>query len=136
MIEINRNPSRSELMLFGVLLGLFLALAGAVAFWRFGAARVAYVLWAAAAAAPLVYFALPPVRRPLYLGWMYAAFPIGWAVSHAVMAAAFFGVVTPTGLVMRLFGRDPLARRLDPGAATYWTPRRRAPDRSRYFRQY
>lgn len=136
MIEINKNPSRRELLLFGALLGMFLALAGALAFWRFGAPRVAYVLWSAAIVVPLAYFAAPPVRRPLYLAWMYAAFPVGWTVSHVVMAVTYYGVVTPTGVLTRLFRRDPLARKPDPGAATYWLQHRTGTDRSRYFRQY
>ncbi|GGO05652.1 hypothetical protein GCM10010116_11090 [Microbispora rosea subsp. aerata] len=33
----------------------------------------------------------------------------------------YYLVVTPAGLVARLV-RDPLARRKDPDAATYWIP--------------
>ena len=39
------------------------------------------------------------------------------------MGLLFFGVVTPIGLLMRLFGQRPLALDLDRNAATYWIAR-------------
>jgi hypothetical protein len=41
-----------------------------------------------------------------------------------VMRLLFFGVVTPIGVAMRLAGRDPLRRRHDPSASSYWILRR------------
>jgi hypothetical protein len=41
-----------------------------------------------------------------------------------IMRLLFFGVVTPIGLAMRLTGRDPLRRRHDPSASSYWIVRR------------
>jgi len=35
----------------------------------------------------------------------------------------FFGVFTPTGMVMRIIGRDAMARKLDPAAKSYWVKR-------------
>jgi hypothetical protein len=37
---------------------------------------------------------------------------------------------------MRAAGRDPLARRFDRDAETYWVPREETPDPARYFRQF
>ena len=41
-----------------------------------------------------------------------------------VMRLLFFGVITPIGVAMRLTGRDPLRRRHDPSASSYWILRR------------
>ncbi len=79
--------------------------------------------------------ASPSTGRALYRGWMLAALPIGWTFSMGVLAIAFYGVITPVGVAMRLVGRDPLHRRFDRAAGTYWSPRRPARDPSRYFRQ-
>ena len=62
--------------------------------------------------------------------------PIGWVVSHVLMAIAFYGVITPIGLLLRLAGRDLLEQRLDREAKSYWQPRRPVTDRRRYFRQF
>jgi hypothetical protein len=45
-------------------------------------------------------------------------------------------VFTPIGLFFRLIGRDPLHRRFQPEADTYWVGRRPATDVRRYFRQF
>jgi hypothetical protein len=44
-------------------------------------------------------------------------------LGRIVMAILFFAVVTPVGLVMRTAGRDPLRRRLDREASSYWLVR-------------
>jgi hypothetical protein len=72
----------------------------------------------------------------MYIGWMYLAFPIGWTVSHVLLAVTYYLVLTPIGLIMRAVGRDPMRRRLDPEAKSYWIEHRPDRDPSRYFRQY
>ncbi|MFD5076476.1 hypothetical protein [Streptomyces sp. NPDC058371] len=47
-------------------------------------------------------------------------------VGRALLALLYFVLVAPVGGVLRLF-RDPLARRPDPAAATYWLPAAPAP---------
>jgi len=136
MIEFNKDPSRRDLAVFGMLFGLFFAAAGTVALWQFEAPQVAYWVWGVAGTVTVVFWMAPPVRKPLYLGWMYAVLPIGWTVSHLLLALIYFFVVTPIGLVMRVFGYDPLHRRLDRSAKTYWRPRARQTDPKRYFRQF
>jgi hypothetical protein len=44
-------------------------------------------------------------------------------VSPVALAILFYGVVMPTGLLMRLLGKDPLRLRLDSRAASYWIER-------------
>ena len=62
--------------------------------------------------------------------------PIGWTISHAVLALLYYLLFTPIGLIIRLFGRDPMQRRLDRSAATYWVPHNQDRDAGRYFRQF
>jgi hypothetical protein len=67
---------------------------------------------------------------------MCAAFPIGWTVSHLLLAAVFYLLIAPLGLLLRTFGRDKLKLREDRSPATYWTPRPPSKPLSRYFRQF
>jgi hypothetical protein len=136
MIEINRVPSRRELMWFGAVFMLFFALVGALFRWQFGAPGVSTILWPAAVAVTAMYYILPPLRRPLYLGWMYATFPIGWILSHLLLGAVYYLIFTPVGLMMRGFGRDPLCRRFDPGTRSYWVEHHPGERTERYFRQF
>ncbi len=135
IIEINKDPSKKELYWFGGLLAAFAVVAGGMASWRFGAPTVGLWITGVGVGLSLLFFAVPPIRRYLYLGWMYAAFPIGATLSLLILAITYYGVMTPTGLLLRLFGKDPMQRRLDPSAQTYWIERTSKDDKSRYFRQ-
>ncbi len=136
VIEINKNPSRKELAWFGLMFLAFFGLVGGVVWWRLQAHTVAYGLWGAAAVIVAAYYAVPSLQRPIYLGWLYAAFPIGWVVSHVVMGVIYYLVLTPFALVFRLIGRDALERRIDKGAKTYWVEHKTGADPQRYFKQF
>ena len=136
LLEIKRHPTPRELQWFGVWLGVFVALAGVLAYWRFEAPLGARVFWMGGGALVAIYFAAPPLRRWIYLGWLYGVFPLGWTVSHALLAATYYLVVTPTGLLVRLFRGDPLDRRPGRSQDSYWAARRPVRDVRRYLRQF
>ena len=122
--------------LWGALLpGMLLAIGGPV---RAGVepATMAAVVWIVGVVTGVAAAGWPALGRRIYVGWMLAALPVGWTVSHAVLAIVYYGVVTPIGLVMRLCGRDPMARRFDRGAASYWAEHRSVSNAARYFRQF
>ena len=78
----------------------------------------------------------PGLLRPIYVGWMILAFPIGWTVSQVTLALIFYGLFTPIGLLFRLIGRDALHRAHRPGLETYWSPKPSVTDPRRYFKQF
>ena len=78
----------------------------------------------------------PPVIRPVYVGWMGIVFPIGWVVSHALLAIVYFGVLTPIALLVRWRRGDLLRRKPDPESATCWEQRAEVGSIDRYFRQF
>lgn len=136
VIEINRNPSARDLRWFGVLLLAFAGLVGALVRWRLDAPTAATAIWATGVVLAAIYYAWPAARRPIFVGWMYLAYPIGWVMSHVILAAIYFLVITPIGLLMRALGRDPMTRRFDRSAASYWEARERRAGTDRYFRQF
>jgi hypothetical protein len=136
LITIKNSPSPRELNWFAALGVVFLGLIGGLIWWRTGNATAAATIWAAAGIALGLFVAIPSLRRPMYLAWMYAAFPIGWTVSHVVLAFVFYVVFTPLGVVMRLAGRDPLQCGERLAAGTYWIKRCPAREPASYFRQF
>ena len=62
----------------------------------------------------------PRALKYIYLGWMALAFTLGFVMSNLILTLFFFLVVTPIGLVARLFGKDFLARKWHTQAASYW----------------
>ena len=136
LLEINRNPSRRDLAWFGLVLFLFFLVIGGVLGRALASDVARYVAWAAGAILALAYYAVPGWRRPMFVGWMYAASPIGFVMSHLLLGVVYFGVVTPIGLLMRAMGHDPMTRRFDRSATTYWVERQQVSDVKRYFRQF
>jgi hypothetical protein len=77
------------------------------------------------------------VLRPIYIGWMKFAFLLGWVNTRLILGVFFYVILTPIGLIMRLFGRDPLHRKFDRKATTYWEKREQAEfKRERYERLF
>ena len=137
LIPLKTEASPKELAWFGVLLLAAAGVAGVMAWRATGELTASRYIWIGGALVALVYYLVPPLRRPFFLGWMYATYPIGWVISHVLLAIIYFGVLTPIGFVMRVFGYDPMARGRHPAGGSYWTEReRRGVDPSRYFRQF
>lgn len=73
-------------------------------------------------------FALIAIFKPSLLAranilWAGLGILIGKFVTPIVMVILFFVTVTPVGLLMRVFKKDPLNIRFDPQATSYWIER-------------
>jgi len=134
MIDRTRPPSRRDLRVFGFAFAVVFGLLGALVMRRGGPPAASAALWAIGGLGTLAYAALPAVRWPLWRAWMAVFYPVGWLVSNAMLVLTYFLVFTPIGLVVRL--GDPLRRRLEPEADSYWTARSAPRDPESYFRQY
>ena len=55
--------------------------------------------------------------------WSKFGLLIGSIVAPIVMAFVYFVTVLPTGLIMRLLGKDLLKQKLDKNAKSYWVKR-------------
>jgi len=136
VIDLNLNPSKKELRTFGLCALAFLALVGWIVFRRSGSMPMGASIAGFGFVLAVLGFAVPKALWPVWVALMVINYPIGWVITHVVMAIIFYLVVTPVGIIMRLTGRDPMERAFDRTAKTYWKPRRTDPDSARYFRQY
>jgi len=127
-------PGRRDLRWFGLVLLVFFALLGGALGWG-GATRAARGLFGIGLALAALYYAIPPLRLPLYLSWMRGVRPLGQTVTRLALGLIFYGLITPLALLMRLFRRDALALRRDPTRDSYWTPHDPSSDVDRYLRQ-
>ena len=116
-------------------LGAFLALALWEGFVR-GHGAWAWLLAALALTVGPVGLIRPGAVRPIFVGWMILAFPIGWTVSQVIVGLMYYGLFTPIGIFFRLIGRDALGLARRPGAESYWSPKTTPTDPKRYLRQF
>lgn len=123
-----RRDKPPSMRLFGAVILVGFGLLGALSLltyrrthaqWRldaamlfFGIATVVFV-WSVVAPA-----GLPPVYR----AWMAFGQRIGTIASTLVLVLTYILIVAPVGVLMRWFGTDPLTRRLERMARSYWQP--------------
>jgi hypothetical protein len=136
LVHIDRNPPEKLLRQFALVLPVFGLIVGAMLGWKLGLWEVGGALLALCLILGIVGRLSPRLLRPVFVGWMILVFPIHWFVSHTILVLIFYGIMTPIGQLMILLGRDPLNRKWDPAAKTYWQPHSPPPKSSRYFRQF
>ena len=108
IVQINKDTTRRQLNQFGFIWLGFLALFGVIAHFKFGNPQAARWLWIAAVVVPIVGWLVPAFMRLVFLGMSYLAWPIGFVVSHVVLAIVYYLVLTPIGLLTRIFGYDSM----------------------------
>jgi len=80
---------------------------------------------------------MPRALQYMHRAWMTLAILLGWVMTRVVLAVAFFCIITPLGLMLRLMGKDLLALKKKQGADTFWIPRQEAePPAARMEKQY
>lgn len=135
LIRLNTNPSRSQLLQFGMAWFVFLGGSAALAAWR-GSPTVAGSLGALAIVLPLVGLVVPGVLLAVFVAVSVVTFPIGFAVSQVILAAIYFLVLTPIGLVLRWLKPEFFPTAPDKSLLTYWQPRPEPRPATDYFKTY
>jgi hypothetical protein len=137
LVDINWHPTEKELKQFArIWFPFFYVVVGALAWGKYGSPRIAWCVWGTGVTLSLASLAFPEILRWIFVGMSVVTWPIGWVVSHLLLGVIFYGIVTPIGFLLRLCGRDPLQRKFDSQAKTYWVPHEPTTDTRRYFRQY
>ncbi len=137
LVEINRNPNRKELRNFAIVALIASALVSVLLYVIKGlATQWLAIICAVGIITFLSSFICIKITRIIYLSLVLVTLPIGYVVSFLLLAAFYFLLLTPLGLLFRLIGRDPLCRRFDPNAKSYWSRRKPPKNLSRYFQQF
>lgn len=61
----------------------------------------------------------PTTLKPVYTGWMKFGHIMNWINTRLILGILFYGLILPFGVVMRLFGNDPMQRKLDSSRTSY-----------------
>ena len=120
----NIKSGKKELREFGLTIGAILVILGGIAAWR-GRPVYPYFLGFGIAfmAAGML---LPKALKFPQVAWMGFAVVLGFFSSRLVLSILFYAVITPIGIIMRVFGKDVLDQRIDRSAGSYWKMRETA----------
>ena len=112
--------TREEGRKFGLTVGMaFLALSGLL-WWR-GRHTAALVLLALGGVLVVSGLVLPARLGPIYRAWMGLAHLLSRVTTPIFMGIVYFLVLTPTGWLIRLFGKNPIRHR--PSEGSFWARR-------------
>jgi len=127
--------SKAELRKFGLTVGGAFVVLGGISWWR-GHELPPRVLWTLAALLIVPGAIAPAVLGPVHRVWMAFATVLGHVNTRIILTVLFYLVMTPIGLIMRLF-RDPLDRSLRDRSTSQWIKREPQPvEPERYERQF
>ena len=117
-----KGPDRKELRTFGISLGVVCLIWAGILWWRGHTGAIPYLIGASPVLI-LLGLVAPIALYPLHRVWMPVAKGIARALTWLLLTLAYYLVFTPFGIVMRMFGRDALHRKLEPASESYWEKR-------------
>jgi len=103
---------------FGILIGIILLIIAGILFYK---ERESYILifWLGIAFIGLG-LGMPIILKPFYLVWMNFAVVLGWLMTRLILGLLFYVIVSPIGLIARLFGKEFLELKNSSLNSSYW----------------
>ena len=108
-----------ELRIFGLTMTAAFAVLGMIFLWRGFPGWI--VLFCISAFFLLTGLAVPIILRPVEWLWMKVAHAIGIVMTFILLTLTYYIIITIIGILMRLFGRDPMKRKFEKETDSYWT---------------
>jgi len=115
---MEQAATRKELRQFGLLVGAVFTVIG---FWPLVFRGEPFRLWAISLGTILIVLGaiLPQVLAPIHKGWMWVGHILGWINTRILLSIVFYGIVTPTGLLFRLLGKNSMRQTFAESSTTY-----------------
>ena len=103
---------------FGILIGFILLIIAGILFYK---ERESYELIILLGIAFIgLGLGMPIILKPFYLVWMNFAVILGWFMTRLILGLLFYVIVSPIGLISRLFGKEFLELKNISFNRSYW----------------
>ena len=127
------NPK--EIRKFGAVAFVFFGFLFALGLWK--EKMVPIYLFGTLSVLGLAFVVAPVPLKPVYAAWLQAAHFIGKNITRLILILLYYLVITPAGLLKKLFGGAPLPKKPDPQLSTYWVQRSEpVQPRDRYIKRF
>ena len=114
-----------DLRQFGIALAGILAVFGAIHNTRHHSSSAQ---WYAVAGLAILCAGIlaPKLLKPVYAIFLKAAHAIGWFNTRVILALIYYVILTPIAIILRIFGKDLLNRKMEKNVSSYWNTRQSA----------
>ncbi len=103
---------------FGIALGLILAVIATILLIKKKGTYIYF--YGAGLFFVLAALAVPIIVKPVFILFLYIAHVLGWVMTRVLLSILFYLVMTPIGLVGRLFGKRFLDMTFSRQEESYW----------------
>ena len=120
MIEEIKNikSEKSDLRKFGIIVGIVLLI---IAGFFFLKEKESFQLFLTIGTVLFVTgIVIPFTLKPIYWVWMVFSTILGWFMTRVILSLLFYVILTPIGLIARLFGKQFLGFKMDRSKQSYW----------------
>jgi hypothetical protein len=129
------KESKNDLKKFGLTVGTVLLLIGALLFYFTKPSAIYF----AGIGGFLILSGLiaPTILKPLNKAWMSLAIVLGFVMTRVILSILYFLILTPIGLIAKVFGKKFLDLKIDKNKTSYWEIReKRSFSPEEYERQF
>ncbi len=124
-----------EIRKFGFIALIFFGGLCALGIWR--QKPVPIYIFGVLSAVGAGFILMPAPLRPVHAAWLKFAHLVGRVLTALALGLAFYLVITPFGLIKRLFGGRPLPVKPDKDVLTYWVDRKEpAQPKERFIKRF
>ncbi len=130
----NIKSEKSDLRKFGITIGVILLIIAGFLFWK--EKESFQILLTFGVTLCILGIAIPFILKPIYWVWMIFATILGWIMTRVILSLLFYMILTPIGLISRLFGKQFLELKWNKTDSTYWNYRSKRLNRESYEKQF
>lgn len=135
-MDVNTSDKR-ELRKFGLVMAVAILVLALIRWALHGFHAWPWYFTYVAVAFGVLGLAAPRLLQPVFWVWIKFALAINWVMTHLLLTLAFFVLILPTRVILRLVGNDPLNRAWNPEALSYWDEPEEQPEEfDRYLNQF
>lgn len=117
----NITSSKKDIRKFSYLVGGILIILSLFLLWK-GSSSFQLILGIGVGLI-IVGIVFPGLLKPIYLAWMTFAVILGWIMTRVILTVLFYIIVTPIGLIAKLFRQKFLDLSFRTDKDTYWNYR-------------
>lgn len=131
IVKINWKPQKKDIRSTGIAIFVGMSLFFLLLWLKIGVLSLSLFFLAMVG---LMTMLMPSVFKFVYFAWMGIAYVMGTISSTILLMLFYYFILTPIGLILRIFRKSPLDLKFDKSLNSYWKTSKNITDKEYYNR--